>query len=121
MILLYTGWHWRWRRSRWLVRGGHLDVVDDEGIDGAFSGLKPEAELLLQCGDQAGGGVGVGVGIVFGGPEEGEGVAAGEAGLVEDGAMAGLGERGGEVGHGFAAGSELPIVVTEPHIEAAIC
>jgi hypothetical protein len=26
-----------------LVGGGHLDVVDDEGLDGAFGGLKFEA------------------------------------------------------------------------------
>src|ERR1039458_1614643 len=85
-----------------LVCGGHFDVVDDEGVDGAFGGLELEAELVFNRSED---GDDVGASLLGGdvvGPFESDGGVAGEAGLVDHFAVDLIGEGGGQVGHGGA-------------------
>ena len=86
-------------------------VFDDEDVDGLFSGVEAEAEVL-DGGEDAGGG---GVGVLVGDAETAdvadnrrevdvEVVAAGEAGLVDDRTVQQEAlQDDGEGGHGFAA------------------
>jgi hypothetical protein len=85
-------------------------VVDDENVGGRFDGFELEAQLLLDGGEEAGGGVGFGgVGLV-GGEFQGEVVAAGEVGLVDDGAGEFELHLEGEVAHGVALEVEDPLI-----------
>src|ERR1035441_4126525 len=89
-----------------LVFGGHCDVVDDEGVDGAFGGLELEAELVFNRSED---GDDVGASLLGGdvvGPFEGDVGVAGEAGLVVDLAVDLISKGGGQVGHGGAFASE---------------
>jgi len=86
---------------RLLVFCGHLDVVDDEGLDGAFGRFEFEAELFLYGGEDVRGRIGIGGGrLIDGRPLEGEVVLAGEAGLVDDDAFEGVAELVGEAAEG---------------------
>ena len=62
-------------------------MVDDEGFYGGFGGLEFEAELLLECREEGGWGVGREIGSVVAGPLEFEVIEAGKACLVDDGAV----------------------------------
>ncbi len=93
-----------------LVGCGLRDVVDDEHVDGAFFGFEFQAERLLEGVEEAGGGldaVSEGGDLwrmaveerVVGGKDEVHVEAAGEAGLVDDGAVEDEHlEEAGEVG-----------------------
>ena len=69
------------------VGGGLSYFVQDEDVDGGLYAFEFEAELLLDCGEQAGRGVGGGVGRIFKSPLQLEVIAPGEAGAVENGAV----------------------------------
>jgi hypothetical protein len=61
--------------------GGFVDGVDDQGFDGNFLRFEQKACCLFEgCAEWREGAIGVGVGLVA----EGDVVAAGEAGLVDD-------------------------------------
>src|ERR1035441_456733 len=103
-----------------LVLRGHLDVVDDEGVDGAFGGLELEAELVLDGGKD---GNDIGATLLGGdivGPFEGDVGVAGEAGLVVDLAMDLIGEGGGQVGHGGAFAGEDEACVLAVDVPVAV-
>ena len=93
---------WGTRRNCCVRRSGLvgrrlLGVVDDERFDGAFGGVESQTELFLQGGKKGGRAI---CGAIIGGivektvgrPFEVEVVVAGEAGLVDDGAIEFLGE-----------------------------
>ena len=79
-------------------------MVDDEDVGGDFGRFEAEAEVFYAVDDA--GEVGVldvgGLGVVVGDGEgvDGEVVLAGEAGLVDDGAVEAGGEAGGDESHG---------------------
>src|ERR1035437_1073808 len=87
------------RASRSVCRG-HFDVVDDEGVDGAFGGLELEAKLLLDGGEDRDDIRAALLGGDVVGPFEGNVRVAGEAGFVDDLAVDLIGDGGGQVAHG---------------------
>src|SRR6185312_3430437 len=103
------------RELRWhprLVFRGAVDGVDDDDLDGAFGGDELDAERFFEGGGegwQIGGGVGRSGGVERGPFHLVDVEEAGEAGLVDDGPVAGFAELGAEEahesGHGGAAGT----------------
>ena len=84
-----------------LVFGRLFDVVDDEDGNGRFGGLEPEAQVLLDGGEDGRAGVGLRVrGRLRGREAEGEVVASGEAGPVHDRPAKLLRERVQQRGYG---------------------